>query len=191
MPKIPDFFRLFPFYSEKNWKKSSISSNCFNPPLIVSFRPLLSRFWCPENDTISGVDSSYTILHVIVFSSQISSQITDFFRSQKYFFLRHANFWFVPYRSRDNFPKNDDLFPIGAFPIRAEDCIQGRKIKVLKITCFSGIMFLNNRNRINVSIDFWHKYVITKFNYFRLIKLKKKTDCLNFISLSGLEASET
>ena len=49
------------------------------------------------------------------------SQITDFFRSQKYFC--HSNFWFVPYRDRDNFPKNDDLFPIGVFPIGTEDCI--------------------------------------------------------------------
>ena len=107
-------------FTVKNWKKSSISFNCFNSPLIVSFHPFLSRFWGPENDTISGVDSIYNIL--IDFSSQISSQITDFFRSQKYFLLRHANFWFVPYRSRDNFRKNDDLFPIGAFPIGAEDC---------------------------------------------------------------------
>ena len=50
------------------------------------------------------------------------SQITDFFRSQKHIFLSHSNFWFVPYRDRDNFPKNDDLFPIGVFPIGTEDC---------------------------------------------------------------------
>ena len=36
--------------------------------------------------------------------------------------MRHANFWFVLYRSRDNFPKNDDLFSIRAFPIGADDC---------------------------------------------------------------------
>ena len=46
---------------------------------------------------------------------QKQSQITDFFRSKKYFFF--LSFWFVPYKSRDNFPKNDDLFPI-----EAEDC---------------------------------------------------------------------
>ena len=58
----------------KNFKKSSIYSNCFNSPLIVSFPPFLSKFL---GDTISGVNSIYTIL--IVFFSQISSQITDFF----------------------------------------------------------------------------------------------------------------
>ena len=49
--------------------------------------------------------------------------------------MRHANFWFVPYRSRDNFPKNDDLFPIGAFPIGAKDCtmISGNFLKSKKV----------------------------------------------------------
>ena len=45
-------------------------------------------------------------------------------RFKSKFFLSHSNFWFVPYRDRDNFPKNDDLFPIGVFPIGTEDCIQ-------------------------------------------------------------------
>ena len=43
-------------------------------------------------------------------------------RFKSKFFLSHSNFWFVPYRDRDNFPKNDDLFPIGVFPIGTEDC---------------------------------------------------------------------
>ena len=42
-------------------------------------------------------------------------------RFKSKFFLSHSNFWFVPYRDRDNFPKNDDLFPIGVFPIGTED----------------------------------------------------------------------
>ena len=44
-------------------------------------------------------------------------------RFKSKFFLSHSNFWFVPYRDRDNFPENDDLFPIGVFPIGTEDCI--------------------------------------------------------------------
>ena len=41
-------------------------------------------------------------------------------RFKSKFFLSPSNFWFVPYRDRDNFPKNDDLFPIGVFPIGTE-----------------------------------------------------------------------
>ena len=37
--------------------------------------------------------------------------------------LSHSNFLFVPDTGGHNFPKNDGLFPIRAFPVREEDCI--------------------------------------------------------------------
>ena len=102
----------------KHLKKSSIYSNCFNSPLIVSFPPFLSRFRGPENDTISGVDSIYTILFQLNFKSN-----NRFFRITKIFFLRHANFCLFPIEAEIISRKNDDFFPIRAFPIRAEDSI--------------------------------------------------------------------
>ena len=53
-------------------------------------------------------------------------------RFKSKFFLSHSNFWFVPYRDRDNFPKYDDLFPIGVFPIGTEDCNQSASLWLLK-----------------------------------------------------------
>ena len=62
---------------------------------------------------------------------QKQSQITFFVRSQKKIFSTDANFWFVPYKSRDYFTKKDDFIPIGAFPIGAEDCITENKSFIL------------------------------------------------------------
>ena len=53
----------------------------------------------------------------------ITARVNNFGRNLPLRTPNNFNFWFVPYRSRDKFPKNDDLFPIGAFPIGTEDCI--------------------------------------------------------------------
>ena len=75
------------------------------------------------NCFISSVSFTVLILHHFNWLLQSNSKPNNrFFFDHKNIFLRYANFWFVPYRSRDNFRKNDDLFPIGAFPIGAEDC---------------------------------------------------------------------
>ena len=55
--KYKPYFHLFHLFSRKKCKKSSISSNCLNPPPIISFPPFVSRFEGPKNETISGVDS--------------------------------------------------------------------------------------------------------------------------------------
>ena len=54
----------------------------------------------------------------------ITARVNNFGRNLPLRTPNNLTFWFVPYRSRENFPKNDDLFPIGVFPIGAEDCSQ-------------------------------------------------------------------
>ena len=69
-------------------------------------------------------------------------------RFKSNFFLNHSIFWFVPYRDRDNFPKNDDLFPIGVFPIGTEDCNNLNSNFTCKVPALQGLAHVYPRVRI-------------------------------------------
>ena len=111
----------------------------------------------------------------------------------------HSNFWFVPYTGGDNFPKNDDLFPIRAFPIREEDCIVHRPLfcdfKISKMAQNKGRLAQTREiSRISdkiIDLLILMRYFCTIFgfrnNLFKIRVYRLKKD-LNFSFLSKISS---